>query len=222
MLPHDLEELKLADVEALKTASVSEGLQIEYKQAPVGSKDSEKTEFLTDVASFANAVGGDIVFGVTEAGGVPTAVDGLAGIADADKEVLRMTQMIHSGLEPRISVQMKAVSATAGPIIVLRVPRYWSGLVMVKFGGAQRFYGRRNTGKVPLDVHEIRAAFLGGAEHGDRARRFRDERMARIQAGDAPITLKQSRAVVVHLIPASAFAPGVSVDLRRAYRVLSC
>lgn len=218
MLPYNLEDLKFSDIEALKTDATAEGVRLDYKEAVVGSKDSDKVEFLTDVASFANAVGGDIVFGVAEAGGVPTTVDGLEVGTDVDKEILRMTQMVHSGLEPHITVQMKAVAGPNGrPFMVLRIPRYWSGLVMVKFGGAQRFYGRRNTGKVPLDVHEIRAGFLAGAEIGDRARHFRDERVWRIRAGEAPVALSKHRALAVHFIPASAFAPGQDVDLKRAY-----
>lgn len=214
MLPRTL-DLTIAHVHALVPGGVPEDSRLEYKSAVVGPKDGDKAEFLADVASFANAAGGDIIFGVAERSGVPVAVDGLPGV-DPDAEILRMTQIINAGIEPRLVVQMKALVGEKGPVIVVRVAKYWAGLVMIKFGGAQRFVGRRNTGKVVLDVHEIRAGFVGGADLSERARRFYDERIVRIRFGDAPVSLKEDAAAVLHLIPADAFVPGRQIDLHAA------
>lgn len=53
------------------------------------------------MSSFANTTGGDLVFGVTEAGGVPTGVPGVA-TENVDQEILRIDGKIRSGLSPRI------------------------------------------------------------------------------------------------------------------------
>lgn len=41
-------------------------MHLDYKRDLPGDKDAEKKEFLADVTSFANAGGGDIVFGIVE------------------------------------------------------------------------------------------------------------------------------------------------------------
>jgi predicted HTH transcriptional regulator len=53
-------------LQTLVSNKVAEGKKIEYKQALPGNSDSEKKEFLADVSSFANAIGGDLIFGVEE------------------------------------------------------------------------------------------------------------------------------------------------------------
>jgi predicted HTH transcriptional regulator len=66
---------------------VSEGREIEFKSA-VGSADKDKREFLADVSSFANAVGGDLLIGVAAKGGVATELVGILR-AEADATILR-------------------------------------------------------------------------------------------------------------------------------------
>jgi len=68
-----LEKISQADLQNLIDNAVAEGRTIEYKQALPGGTDSEKKEFLADVSSFANTAGGDLLFGISEDKGVPTA-----------------------------------------------------------------------------------------------------------------------------------------------------
>ena len=42
---------------------------------------------------------------------------------------------------------------------------------------------------------------------------FRDDRLAKMDSGDIPVSLAEGPATVIHLLPASAFEPGVSIDL---------
>lgn len=61
MIDKPIEEIEKSDVDALVNDAVPEGRRIDYKRALWDfTKDKEKVEFLTDVASFANASGGDI------------------------------------------------------------------------------------------------------------------------------------------------------------------
>src|SRR5262245_36629269 len=103
-LPARLEGIGLHEIQALQTAGVPEGTRLDYKVSTVGSRPSDADDFVHDVVSFATAEGGDIVFGVTERGGVPVAIDGLENI-DADKEITRLNLLIQSLAEPRINVR---------------------------------------------------------------------------------------------------------------------
>lgn len=151
---------------------------------------------------------------LAESKGVPASIEGLPDVTDVDAEILRLNQMILTGIEPRLGVTFHAIlRAGAGPIILARVPRGWAGLYMVSRSGAQRFLGRTNAGKYPLDVHQIRAGFLSGIEIGERARRFRDERLMRIRAGEAPVALKHDHGFVLHCIPASAFGNTETINI---------
>lgn len=169
MIEKRLAEITKADIEALMSNSVAEGRDLDYKLTLPGSTDEEKREFLADVSSFANASGGDLVFGVAEAAGVPTSIDGVA-VADMDAEQLRLDSMIREGLDPRIAgVDVRVIEGFAkGPVVVMRIPQSFASPHMVKFKGLSRFYGRTSNGKFPLDVREIGDAFTRADSAADR------------------------------------------------------
>src|SRR6266536_3047160 len=89
-----------ADLQALVDNKVREIKTIEYKRALPGNADAEKQEFLYDVSSFANASGGDLIFGVTEIDGVASKVSGL-DLGTVDQDILRLENIIRDGIEPR-------------------------------------------------------------------------------------------------------------------------
>jgi predicted HTH transcriptional regulator len=65
MLLKPLREIGLRDLEEL-IGNVAEGMHVDFKQGPVGKGDGGRKEFVADVTAFANASGGDIVFGIVE------------------------------------------------------------------------------------------------------------------------------------------------------------
>lgn len=81
---------------------------------------------------------------------------------------------------------------------------------MVTYKGSCSFHTRDARGKHRMDVHEIRHAFALTEALPERIRRFRDERLARIVAGETPVTLPSSPKLVLHLIPVSALDPASS------------
>jgi hypothetical protein len=221
MIPNRFEDISKADIDALVTNGVPEGRTIDYKRTQPGGKDDEKREFLADVSSFANATGGDIIFGVDEDQGIPTLATGLPGI-DPDAENLRLDSSIRSGIEPRIpAVQIKAVDGfPAGPVMVLRVPKSWSSPHMVTFKGSSRFFSRTNAGKFQMDVTEIRSAFLSSEAVPERIRRFRDDRLARIVAGETPLPMPHGAKMVLHILPIASFSGSSAVDVVSVYHNL--
>src|SRR5664279_4501663 len=103
MIPREFDSIAKADVETLVTNAVAEARTIEYKQQLPGNNDDEKREFLADVSSFANAGGGDIVYGIVEKRdsdnrptGIPEKAEGLVNInADAEIRRLRWQRRTH-------------------------------------------------------------------------------------------------------------------------------
>ena len=80
---------------------------------------------------------------------------------------------------------------------------------MVTFQGVSKFYSRNSAGKYPLDVSEIRAAFLMSETTGQRIRSFRTDRLATIIADEMPVKLEKQQRLVFHIMPLASFShPG--------------
>ena len=88
-----LDRINEEDLGGLVGAS-SEGLTLEFKRdSPALGSDAEKREFLADVTSFANAAGGDIVYGIDAPQGQAEDVCPL-GVDDLDALQLRVQQIL--------------------------------------------------------------------------------------------------------------------------------
>jgi hypothetical protein len=207
-----LENLAEADLLHLVEAAVPERRTIEYKRELPSGGDEAKREFLADVSSFANANGGDLIFGIPAQDGVPTSLEPLT--INPDSERLRWEQAIRDGITPRIvGVHVREIPVSGGHVLVIRIPKTWQGPHAVTFKGAFRFYSRTSAGKYPLDVGELRSAFLAGTSLADQIRAFRAQRISVITAGEAPITLPESPKLVLHLFPYESFAGEPAVDI---------
>lgn len=208
-----LDQIDGAQLETLRTESVREGRQLEYKESLPGNREDDKREFLGDVTSFANAAGGDLIFGIRErrdADRKPTgeidAIVGLPGV-NLDAECLRLEAIVRDGVAPRMPpVTFREVRrAPDPPCLVLRIPRSWAGLHMVTYTNLSRFYSRNSGGKYQLDVHEIRTAFVAAETAYERLRRFRAERVARIIAHETPTQVGPGPKLILHALPIGSF-----------------
>jgi hypothetical protein len=217
MIPKFLTEIAEADLLALITDGVAEGRTIDYKRLLPGNADMEKKEFLADASSFANTVGGDLVFGMDEAAGLPTQITGVQ-TADFDAEIRRLDSILAAGLSPRIRSSTQIVTlAAGGRVIVIRVQRSWNGPHRVVFQGHDKFYGRNSAGKYPLDVNELRAAFTLSNTATERIRAFRADRIIALTNNETPLPFVDSPKVVMHCIPLETFASDARYDLRPFY-----
>jgi predicted HTH transcriptional regulator len=145
-------ELQLEDIDSLTQNRVSESLYIDFKSAPIGTTDEDKREFVADVTAFANASGGDIIFGVTTQEGAASHAPGIA-LVDPDKEKLRLAELIRSGTERRLSyfdMKWLAMGGQKG-ILIVRVPRSWGAPHRVTLRGHDKFYIRNTAGKHPTE-----------------------------------------------------------------------
>src|SRR5262249_50125683 len=92
-----LTQIHASTIDTLRIDGVREGRQLEYKESlPKTDDPDDKREFLSDVTSFANAAGGDLIFGARErrdAEGKPTGeIEAVPGLQDFnfDAERLRL------------------------------------------------------------------------------------------------------------------------------------
>lgn len=218
MISRQLKDVDEPDLLALISNGVAEGRTIDYKRTLPGSSDGDKKEFLADASSFANTGGGDLVYGLSEVNGLPTQIEGLQA-ADLDLEIQRLDSILNAGLSPRIRYAIRAIKTSAGPVLVLRVDRSWSGPHRVVFQGQDRFYGRNSAGKYSLDVNELRAAFTLSSSVREHIRAFRVDRLIALGNNQTPLPFVDWPKVVLHCIPLEALAGGKEYDLRPLYDI---
>lgn len=204
-----IDNIDEADLKALVDLPATEGQRLEFKGTLPGGSDSQKREFLADVSAFANAVGGDILYGISESAGKAKGIEPLE--VDVDAEVLRLESLIRDGLDPRIpGVRLRAVPVDGGHVIVLRIPRSWAAPHVVSIGGWFRFFTRTSAGKHPIDVRELRALFALSESVERRVRQFRAERVAHVTARTEGISLAHGACVLVHVLPVG---PSITLDI---------
>jgi hypothetical protein len=214
MLPVNIGEVAPEHIAALVTEKVTERRTLEYKERLPGGSDQDKKEFLADVCSFANLIGGDIIYGIRDERdgdgkptGTPESVGGLGSLnLSAERE--RLESSIRSGIQPRIpNVQTAELQIEGhGPVLLLRIARSWIKPHMVTFKGTSRFYSRHSTGKYQLDVQEIGEAFAEQRSLGERMREWRTERLAKILGEEGPVKIEGPSRFLLHFVPASALA----------------
>jgi schlafen family protein len=211
-----------ADLQRLIDDGVPEGREIDYKLDLAVGTDDEKKEFLADVSSFANTVGGTLYIGIREENLLPVELVGLS-VADQDLEIQRIENLLRNGLEPRLpGVNIRPIRlSTSRLVLVLEVSQSWALPHRVSLKGGHKFYARNSCGKYPVDVAELRGLFAQSEDLTERMRRFRHERLSAVQAGETPMGPGAWPKIVLHLIPIQSFKPGSMFDLSHVEGILT-
>jgi hypothetical protein len=214
-------------IEGLVDDKKQESKILEYKR----SLETDRKELCKDVTAFANAAGGLILYGIeeeTDKNGQPTGkpkeVCGLDGISP-EKEILRMQQMLQSGVDPHLTPPPHITSHTVKgkQVLAVRIYRSWSSPHMIK-NDDSRFWQRVSRSRVSLDAHEIGAAFLATSERKTRIERFLDDRLGKILVNEGPIPMEDKPKAVLHVLPLTVSEkPPVllGVDLRAKVEEIS-
>lgn len=110
MLDKRLENITREDLDALVSDKHAEGRSVDYKRDLNLSREDDKKELARDVAAFANAGGGHLIFGIEEekdaAGknlGRPAAIVGVE-CPNFDAVKLRVEAIVRDNVAPRIQV----------------------------------------------------------------------------------------------------------------------
>lgn len=209
------EEVGIDDIHQLQMNSVQEGKTIEYKLSLPGGSDQERKEFLADVSSFANTMGGDLIYGIEEENGIPKSIAGVE-LSDVDEEIRRLDNMIRDGIEPRIIVNIKSIPLEGSKsILLIRIPRSWNGPHRVIFKGHDKFYARNSGGKYSLDTSELRLAFTSSHIIEEKIRKFRNERVHALMFDETPIPFERGPKIILQVIPIDAFSRNSNYDVHR-------
>lgn len=218
MIAKNIKDIEEEDLQALIDNSVLERKTMDYKQSLPGRTDSSKKEFLADVSSFANASGGDLIYGIIQDSetGVPKKLAGL-DIENVDQEILRLDSLIRDGVDPRIpSLKIQPITlSNSKTVLIVRVHKSWISPHRVTFRGHDKFYSRSSNGKYPMDVTELRIAFGLAGKNIERIRRFRENRISNIFANEMPMPFYESSKIVLHLVPIIAFDPAQRYDVQK-------
>jgi len=218
IITKNIEQVTEEDLKSLIDDSVLEGRTIEYKQSLPSNSDLDKKEFLADVSSFANASGGDLIYGIITDSGIPTKLEGIdIDPSRVDQEIRRLDNIIRDSIEPRIpSLVIQPVRLTnSKTVLIVRVHKSWISPHRVSFKEHDKFYSRSSNGKYPMDVAELRIAFNLSETITERIRKFRENRISNIFANETPIPFSDNAKIVLHLVPIISFNPAQSYDIER-------
>jgi hypothetical protein len=89
----------------------------------------------------------------------------------------------------------------------LRIGKSWNSPHRVNFKDHGKFYKRNSAGKYPMDVSELRIAFIQSEQIVDKIRKFRNDRVEKLKSEhELPVNLYSGAKTVLHLVPLSAFS----------------
>ncbi len=208
-------QLEEQDLLEIVTSQETETKTLEFKRKISINTDAEKKEFLYDVTSFANASGGIIFYGIEEKEGFASSIRGMKDI-NPDKEKLKIESVLKSAVAPRIpGITIHSIELSDKSIvIIISVPKSWASPHMVTYKGISKFFTRHSNGKYPMDVQEIRQAFLLTENISTKIKEFRLNRIGNVISGELPVTMDEKAKVILHCIPISAFELAQQVDIK--------
>jgi hypothetical protein len=198
----------------------AESHTLDFKRALPGTDDKSRHEFLKDVYAFANASGGDLVYGIQEQAGHADQIVPISTTSDpVDATRRRLGQVLEAGLEPRLEglVMHTVTLAGGGYALVVRVPASFQRPHRYRMGAITRWVVRTDTHIVDLTYDQIREAFERTSTLADRARQFRERRVGDLLSGSNGWPLRAGPRCVVHLIPLAAMAGKATIDVRTLY-----
>ncbi|STX44291.1 Divergent AAA domain [Legionella donaldsonii] len=198
---HDPEILH--EISSLVANNVRERKDIEYKRE-WNIKDPTNT-ILKPVCALANTTNGYIIYGIDEKSPEKLELCGIS-IQDVDQIKLQLENLVRDCIEPRFSgldIAFHALPASDKHIGIVSVKRGLRG--PHRDNKSYKFYARNSAGSYPMDINEIRNAFISSAHITEKIKDFIQERLKIIRAKIWPIPLSNGATVVLHIIPLSSF-----------------
>jgi hypothetical protein len=146
-----------SDLEVLHAANIKESLTLEYKASPAVDKrdDGKKIEMARDVSAFANADGGQIVYGMTEQDHEPAGLDG--GIDGSAYPEIWFEQVLQQHIKPSIpGLRIRHVPLKKPMVaVIIDIPATKADPHQVSDGC---YYRRHNFNRLKMEHYEIRDA----------------------------------------------------------------
>ena len=174
------EELE-AWVRHLVDDQVEEGPRLDYKEAIPLDRPTERREAAKDISSFANEIGGTVIYGIPEQRDpsdrpVPITPYGIERIPGLER---RLEDIYVEAIQPRlVDSRILCVQLTEFPekvIYLAWTPESWLGPHMVAGYSQRRYYRRGQYRAVPMEEHEVRDRYERVSRSRDRAEAVVDE-----------------------------------------------
>ncbi len=157
---------------------VAEGPRLDYKQSIALDSQSERREAAKDISSFANEVGGCLIYGVPEKRlpqdrAIPQRPYGIDPIPEVES---RLENIYVDAIKPVLQewrIRRIGLSQYPGKVVYLAwTPESWVGVHMVEAYGDRRYYRRGQLRAVEMAEHEVRARYERAAAARDRLADF--------------------------------------------------
>ncbi len=149
--PDKFHEIDQEYLERLIQNGIEENINLEYKTQLIENKKIAKI-----FSSFANADGGNVLFGIHEVGNKPEKITPITDINARE----RIDQVSQNGIAPPLNIRMKPVDVIVddivGQVFVVYIPKKYPHLHYTK--SYHRYYKRANMISIPMEDHEIREA----------------------------------------------------------------
>jgi hypothetical protein len=146
-----------SELDALHAGNVKESLTLEYKASGAIDKkdDNKKLEMARDVCAMANAVGGQIVYGMTEKDHEPAGLDD--GVDSKTYPEIWFEQVLQQHITPAIpGLRIRHVPLKKPMVaVVIDVPASRADPHQVSDG---RYYRRHNFNRLIMEHYEVRDA----------------------------------------------------------------
>lgn len=202
------------DLLGIISATSNDPKRIEYRPRLPDQSEAGVQELLRDAVSFANSLGGHVMYGVTTLEGSAIDMPGLDR-AQIEEALPWMDRALQTGVAPQIpGIQFSvAPLESGGSVLMLSIPKTWAGPHMVVFRQSSRFYSRNSSGAYLLDVDELRTAFVLSETLSEKLREFRLDRVSTIFNRDVSVKLTPAPKTVLHILPVASFRQGFRIDL---------
>ena len=92
----------IEDLNSLKENQISESKEIDYKELLALTSPTDKTNFIQNLTSFSNAIGGNLIYGIKAKDGIPTEITGIE-TNNNDSLKLQLDNIIQDLTSPRVS-----------------------------------------------------------------------------------------------------------------------
>lgn len=218
MFDSDLSKITESDLLSFFDRKVPEDKTLEYKKE-IKIDGEDRREFLGDISSFANSLGGTVLYGIYAKDGVPEKMDGIV-IPNTDSFILQVENILRDSIKPRIDFSIALVKIANGNYVFLvRIRESFVGPHGVVSGKHYKFFHRGNGGKSEFDLDQLRDAFLGSSTLVDKIRDFRIKRVFDIESGNAPINLSGKNKIIIHIIPRESFTSGFSLNQDKVHLI---
>jgi hypothetical protein len=221
MILKNIDSIGAEDISELVNVGVKENAKLDYKSEIRLESDRDKKEWLTDLCSFANSDGGDILVGISEKRingkntGEPGEIVGVIG--NIDQICLTVQQLNRTKIDPPIpGLKIKAVEVDGKKVLLFRVPKSNDAPHWATYGPSNYFH-RNNNGKEEMNTSQLKKIVLQNVGGLRDIRSFVGERISLIKenssyfptgyevlAGHIEPVKTDFPVIVVHLIPMDA------------------